>query len=115
MATSTKLVTSHRSSTSTVQLTPATWVKVEYVEELITILRDDSNGNSPAVASPIRSPLANFSLPESSQRSHILLSHSMPHVGHQKSLSIVDSLKKIRASKEARNIFKILDFDSLDI
>jgi hypothetical protein len=115
MAASTKLVTPHRSSISTVQLTPATRMKVEHAEELITIFNDDSDRNSPAVASPIRSPLVNSSLPESSQRSPILLSHPVPHVGHQKSLSIVDSLKRIWASKGARNVFKTLDFDSLDI
>jgi hypothetical protein len=43
MAASTELVTPHRSSTGTVQLTPVTWVKVEHAEELITILSDDSD------------------------------------------------------------------------
>jgi hypothetical protein len=43
------------------------------------------------------------------------VSQPAPHVGHQKSLSVVDSLKRIRASKGARNVFKTLDFDSLDI
>jgi hypothetical protein len=47
MAASTELVTHHRSSTCTIQLTPASWLKVEHIEELIIILRDDSNGNSP--------------------------------------------------------------------
>ena len=65
MAASTKLVILHRSSTGIVELTLATWVKVEHVEELITILNDDSDGNSLAVASPIRSPLVNSSLPNS--------------------------------------------------
>jgi hypothetical protein len=51
MAASTELVTPNRSSTSTVQLTPVTRVKVEHAEELITILSDDSDGNSPVVAS----------------------------------------------------------------
>jgi hypothetical protein len=115
MAASTKLITPHRSSTGTIQLTPATRVKVEKDEELITILSDDSDENSPIVAPPIRSPLVNSSLPDSSQRSPIPLSHPAPHVGHQKSLSVVDFLKKIRATKGARNIFKTLDFDSLDI
>jgi hypothetical protein len=115
MAASTELVTSHQSSTETVQLTPATRVKIEHLEELITILSDDSDGNSPVVASPNRSPLVNSSLPDSSQRSPIPLSHPAPHVGHQKSLSIVDSLKRIRASKGTRNVFKTLDFDSLDM
>jgi hypothetical protein len=115
MAASTELVTSHRSSTGTIQLTPATRVKVEHPEELITILSDDSDGNSPAVASLNRSPLVNSSLPDSSQRSPIPLSHPAPYVGHQKSLSIVDSLKRIRASKGTRKVFKTLDFDSLDI
>jgi hypothetical protein len=115
MAASTELVTPHRSSTGTVQLTPTTRVKVEHREEQITILSDDSDGNSPVVASPIGSPLVNSSLPDSSQRSPISLSHPAPHIGHQKSLSIIDSLKKIRSSKGVRNVFKTLDFDNLDI
>jgi hypothetical protein len=115
MAASMELVTPHQSSTCTVQLTPTTRVKVEHVEELITILNDDSDRNSPILAPPITSPLVNSFFPDSSQRSPILLSHSAPHIDHQKSLSVVDSLKRIRASKGARNVFKILDFDSLDI
>jgi hypothetical protein len=106
MAASTELVTPHHSSIGTVQLTPASRVKVEHAKELITILSDDSDGNSPIVALPMTSPLVNSPLPESSQP---------PHVGHQKSLSVVDSLKRIRASKGARNVFKTLNFDSLDI
>jgi hypothetical protein len=47
MAATMELVTSHRSCTCTVQLTHTTRVKVEHAEELITILSDDSNGNSP--------------------------------------------------------------------
>jgi hypothetical protein len=90
-------------------------VKVEHAEELITILSDDSDGNSPAVASSIRSPLVNCSLLKSSQRSPIPLSHHAPHVGHQKFPNVVDSLKRIRASKGTRNTFKTLDYNSLDI
>jgi hypothetical protein len=52
MATSTELVTPHCSSTGTVQLTPISQVKVEQAAELITILSDDSNGNSPVVPPP---------------------------------------------------------------
>jgi hypothetical protein len=55
MAASTELVTPHRSSTGTVQLTPATQVKVEKGDDLITILSDDSDGNAPTVAPPIKS------------------------------------------------------------
>jgi hypothetical protein len=115
MAASTKLVISHRSSTGTVQLTPTTRVKVEHAEELITILNDDSDGNSPTVASPIRSPLVKSSLPNSNQRSLIPLSHPAPHVGHQRSLSVVDSLKRLQASKGTRNVLKSLAYNSLDI
>jgi hypothetical protein len=75
MAASTELVISHHSSTGTVQLIPETQVKVEYVEELITILSDDSDRNSPIVTLPMTSPLVNSSLPESSQKSPIPLSH----------------------------------------
>ena len=67
MATSTELVTPHQSSVGTVQFIPATWMKVEQGEELITILNDDSDRNSPTIAPPIKSPLVNSSLPDSSQ------------------------------------------------
>jgi hypothetical protein len=63
MAATTELVTTHHSSTCTVQLTHATWVKFEQAEELITILSDDSDGNSPPVALPVTSPLLNSPLP----------------------------------------------------
>jgi hypothetical protein len=115
MAASTELVTSHRSSAGTVQLTPGTWVKVENAEELITLLSDDSDGNSPIVALPMTSPLVSSPLPESSQKSQIPLSHLPPHVVHSTSLNVVDSLKRIRASKGVRNVFKTLDFDTFDI
>jgi hypothetical protein len=90
-------------------------VKVEHAEELITILSDDLDGNSPILAPPITSPLVNSFFPDLSQRSLIPLSHPVPHIGHQKSLSVVDSLKRIRVSKRAGNVFKTLDFDNLDI
>jgi hypothetical protein len=115
MEASTKLVTPHRSSTGTVQLTPATRVKLEHAEELITILSDDSDHNSPTVALPTTSPLVKSPIPESSQKSPIPRSHPPAHIGHQRSLSVVDSLKRIRASKGIRNVFKTLDFDTLDI
>ena len=115
MAASTELVTSHHSSTGTIQLIPATHVKVEHVVELITILNNDSYGSFPTVALPMTSPLVNSPLPDSSQKSPIPLSHLPPHIGHQKYLSVVDSLKRIRALKGVRNVFKTLDFDSLDI
>jgi hypothetical protein len=97
MAATTELVTPHRSSIGTVQLTHATWVKVEHAQELITLLSDDSDGNSPLVALPMTSPLLNSPLPESSQKSPSPLNHPPPHVCHQKCLSVVDSLKRILA------------------
>jgi hypothetical protein len=66
MVASTELVIPHGSSIGTVQLTPATRVKLEPAQELITILSDDSDGNSPTVALPRSSPLVNSPLPESS-------------------------------------------------
>jgi hypothetical protein len=80
MAATTELVTSHRSSTGTVELTHATWVKVEQAEELITILSDDSDGNSPPVPLPMTSPLLNSPLPESCQNSPSPLNHPPPNV-----------------------------------
>jgi hypothetical protein len=90
-------------------------VKVEHAEELITILNDDSDGNSPTLALPRTSPMVNSPLPESSQRSPIPLSHQPLYNCQQKYLSVIDSLKRIRASKGVRNVFKTLDFDNLDI
>jgi hypothetical protein len=115
MAATTELVTPHRSSTGTVQLTHATWVKVEQAEELITLLSNNSDGNSPPVTLPMTSPLLNGPLLESGQKSLSPLSHLPPNVYHQKCRSVVDSLRRIRASKGVRNVFKTLDFDTLDI
>jgi hypothetical protein len=42
-------------------------------------------------------------------------SHPLPNIGHQQSLNIVDSLKKLRASKGARIAFRSLNYDILDI
>jgi hypothetical protein len=115
MAATTELVTPHRSSTGTVQLTHATRVKVEQAEELITILSDDSDGNSPPVPLPMTSPLFNNPLLESGQKSPSPLSHPPSNVCSQNCLSVLDSLRRIRASKGVRNVFKTLDFDTLDI
>jgi hypothetical protein len=83
MAATTELVTPHRSSTGTVQLTHATRVKVEQAKELITILNDDSNGKSPPVPLPMTSPLLNSPLLESGQKSPSPLSHPPPNVCRQ--------------------------------
>jgi hypothetical protein len=108
MAASIKLVTSHRSSTGIVQLIPATRMKIEKDEELITILSDDSDRNLPTVAPPNRSPLVNNSLQNSFERTQTPISRLAPHVGHQKSLSIVDSLKRIRLQRELGTYSKLL-------
>ena len=116
MAASTELITPHRSSTSTVQLTLATRVKLEHVDELITILSDDSDDNSLTVVLPMNSPLVNSPLPESSQKSPSPLSRPSPNVVYPTSSCIIDSFKRIpRAIKGVRNVFKTLDFDTLDI
>ena len=115
MAATTELVTPHHSSTGTVQLTHATRVKVEHAEELITILSNELDGNSPTIAHSMISSLFNSPLLESSQKSPSLLSHPLSYACHKKSLSVIDSLKVIRASKKVRDVFKTLDFDTLDI
>ena len=113
MAASTELVTPHRSSTSTIQLTPATQVKLEHAHDLITILNNDSNDNSSIVVLPMNSPLVNSLHPESSEKSPSPLRRLKPHLVCPTSSCIVDSLKRIRAIKGVRNIFKTLDFDTL--
>ena len=80
MAATTELVTPNRSSTGTIQLTPATQVKLKHVNELITILSDDSNRNSPLVVLPMTSLLVSSPLLESSQKSPSPLSHPPPLV-----------------------------------
>ena len=90
-------------------------MKLEHVDELMTILNDDSDDNSPTVALPISSPLVNSSLPEPSQKSPSPLCHPSPHVVYSTSSCIVDSLRRIQAIKGVRNFFKTLDFETLDI
>ena len=63
----------------------------------------------------MNSPLVNSPPLESSQKSPSPLSHPVPHDVCPMSSCIVDSLKRIRAIKGLRNVFKTLDFDTLDI
>ena len=90
-------------------------MKLEHIDELITILSDNSDNNSPTVVLPMNSPLVNSPLPESSQKSPSSLSRPSPHIICPTSSCIVDSLKRIRAIKGVRNVFKTFDFDTLDI
>ena len=90
-------------------------MKVEYVEELISVFNNDSDGNSPTIGLCMTSPLDSSPLPGSSQKSPIPLSHLPSYVVHPTSFSIVDYLKRIQASKEVRNDFKTLNCDTLDI
>jgi hypothetical protein len=115
MATSIELVTPHRSSIGTVHLNLATWVKVEKEDEVINILSDDSDGNSPSVAPHIISRVDNSNIPNSLERTPTLISQPQPHSGHHQSLSVVDFLRRPWVSKGARNAFKSLDYDTLDI
>ena len=82
MVASRELVTPHYSSTGTIQHILATRVKVEHAKELITILSNDSDGNSLTIALTMTSPLVNSPLLESSQKPPILLSYPPSHVGH---------------------------------
>src|SRR5579875_4023325 len=67
MPASTEVVTPHPSSTSSAQVTPVTRVKIENVDMIITILSDDSDGNSPTIALPGSSPLVDRVRSNSSQ------------------------------------------------
>jgi hypothetical protein len=115
MAASTELVTPHRSSTGTVRLTPVSRVKIEQGAQVITILSDDSDENSPAVRSPIRSPLIISTPPDSMKRTPTPITHPPCQVGYQKCQSVVDLLKRPWVSKGARNAFRNLNYDTLDI
>jgi hypothetical protein len=90
-------------------------VKVERGEEVITILYDDSLENSPAVVPPNRTPLVDSSFQDSFERIHTPIYRPPPYYGHQMSFSVVESLRRLQASKGARNVFKSLDYDSLNI
>jgi hypothetical protein len=70
-------------------------MKVEKGEELITILSDDSNGDSSAIVPPDRSPLVNNTFQNSVERTTTLISHPPSHVSHQLLLSVVDYLMKL--------------------
>ena len=115
MTASMELVTSHGSSIGTIQFNLASRIKVEKGEEFIIIPSDNSDGNLPTIAPPIRSPLIDSSLPNSIERTSTPISDPPPNIGHQQSLSVVDSLKKLQASKGAMNAFRNLDYGNLDI
>jgi hypothetical protein len=73
------------------------------------------DGNSLAVPPPDRSPLIISTPPDSMKRTPTSITHPPRYVGHQKCLSVVDVLKRPWVAKGARNAFRSLDYDSLDI
>ena len=115
MAVSTTLVTPHRSSTGIVQLTPLSQMKVEQGAEIITILSDDSDRNSPAIPPPDRLPQIISTPPNSINTTRTPVIHPQYHNGYPEYQSVVDLLKRPWVSKGARNVFWNLDYDSLDI
>lgn len=94
MVASIELVTFQCSSTGTVQFIPISRVKVEQVVELITILSDDSDENSPAVSLPDQSPLIISTPPDSMKRTPTPIIHPPRYVGYQKYLSVVELPKR---------------------
>jgi hypothetical protein len=110
MAASIDVVTPLRSSTCTIQFNLPSRVKKEHGVELTTIFNNDSNGNSPVPAPSIRSLSLNSTLLDPLERIPTLNSLPLPHVGHQQSLSVVESLKKLRASKGSKKAFRSLDY-----
>ena len=67
------------------------------------------------LAAPIRPPLVDTLVLDSPTRIPIFISPSASHVGHQQPLSVVDSLKELRASKGVTNAFKSLNFGVLEM
>ena len=80
MAASTEQVKPHRPSSSPAQLTPATVVKLEQADELITILSEDSDGNSLVRVLSRVFPLVDRTLSKPSQKSPSSQSHLPPHI-----------------------------------
>jgi hypothetical protein len=69
-------------------------MKVEKGNEVINILSDDSDGNSPTVAPPIIYRVDNSNIPDSLERTPTPINQPQPHSGHHRSLSIVDFLRR---------------------
>lgn len=113
MAASIDVVTPLRSFTCTIQLNLPSLVKKQHGVELTTILNNDSNENSLVPAPSIRSLSLNNTLLDLLERIPTLNSLPLPHVGHQYSLSVVESLKKLRASKGSKKAFRNLDYNAL--
>jgi hypothetical protein len=115
MAASTVGLTSLRSSIFTIQPIPPSSIKIERGAEPIIIFSDNLDGNLLVPDPPSGFPLHNSTLLDSLERTPTLSSHFPPYFGRHQSVSVVDCLKKLWASKGSRIIFRSLDYDTLDM
>ena len=100
--------TPRQSSTSSFQTPPLNLVKVESVEECVTILSSDSDQNSPEFRLSSKTPSSVSTLPRFT---------SLPASTVEKSsagfTSVIDCLHQLREQKGCWNILSKIDYDSI--
>jgi hypothetical protein len=113
MAASTELATPLRSPSCTNHTPLSSRVKVEPGVESITILSNDSNMSSPQDAMPTKYHSQNLPSQDVLNESPICTSRTVLQPGLQPQSSIVDCLKRLRATKGSRNALKKVDYDNV--
>jgi hypothetical protein len=113
MVASTGLATPLRLSSCTIQTPLTSRVKIELGTVSIIVLSDDSNMSLPQEAMPSRTRSRNLlplhapnKSPQGSSTNQTLL-----HPDLKQQSSIVECLRKLRASKGSKNVLKRLDYN----
>jgi hypothetical protein len=81
--------------------------------ESITILNDDFDVSSPQDAMPTKCRLRNLPSQDVPNESLACTSRIVLQPGLQSQSSIVDCLKRLRATKDSRNALKKVDYDNI--
>jgi hypothetical protein len=113
ITTFTDLATPLRSPSCTNHIPLSSRVKVEPIVESITIHSDDSNVSSPQDAMPTKCCSRNLPSPDNPNESPTCTRWTVLQPNLQSQSSIVDCLKRLRATKDSRNALKKVDYDNV--
>jgi hypothetical protein len=113
MAASTELAASLCSSSYPNHTPLSSTMKVEPGVESITILSDDSDVSPPQEAMPTKCRSRTFPSPDAPNEPPTCTHPTVLQLSLWSQNSVVDCLKKLRATKGSRNALKMLDYDNI--
>jgi hypothetical protein len=113
MTTTTGLATPLSSPSCTIQTSFTSKMKVEAGLQSVTILSDDFDMSSPLQATPTKTPSQTSPSLDPPVESPVCPNNTSSEPGLKQPNSVLDCLRKLRASKGSRNALKGLDYDTV--